>query len=699
MRYFLRLFIVVDVTFMVFLTSCLVRKHEPGVYYVSPGGSDTSPGSFKKPFATLSGARDAVRAFKHTDGLVMPVTVYLRGGTYELTEPVVFFPGDSGTESCPVTYTAYPGETPIISGGTVIQGWAETDNGLWKAELPETARGEWNFKQLYVNGTARPRTRLPKDGYFRIADFPLKDHPPWSARAKEFTFKPGDIRADWKNLADVEVVVLRFWVSSRQLIERVDESTNKVMFTAETRYRYSDDFTKDGARYYVENVIEALDEPGGWYLDRSEGILYYKPMPGETIGSVEVVAPVTPQFIRLEGNSEEGRYVTDITFDGLTFANNNWMLPEGQTGDGQSAPEVEGSVYMTGAERCAFTGCTFRDLSSYGIQIDAGCRYNSIVGNELGRLGGGGIRMGGGAVPDHPLMRTGNNRITDNHIHHIGLVYHAATGVWITNSFGNTIAHNHIHHTYYSSVAVGWVWGYNRSLSTHNIFEYNHIHHIGQGMLSDMGGFYLLGIAPGTVVRNNLVHDVESHGYGGWGIYTDEGSTHVLIENNIVYRTKFAGFNQHYGRENIVRNNIFALGKEAQISRSRIEEHRSFFFENNIVYWKEGRLLAGRWTNMPYPHRHKGPFYEAETDTVTYVCDYNLYFNPESDDIRFADWTLGEWQARGQDTHSMIADPLFADPENGDFALKQDSPALKLGFKPIDMSTVGPRPEFSNGKE
>src|SRR6266571_1127203 len=123
------------------------------------------------------------------------------------------------------------------------------------------------------------------------------------------------------------------------------------------------------------------------------------------------------------------------------------------------------------------------------------------------------------------------------------------------------------------------------------------------------GRIYTLGIQMGTVLRNNLIHDVRSHSYGGWGLYTDEGSTDILLENNVVYRCKSAGFHQHYGRENVLRNNIFAFNREHQLMRSREEEHLSFIFTNNIVFYDSGNLLGSDWSNDHY------------------VMDYNVYFD------------------------------------------------------------------------
>jgi len=689
---------------LLFIAGCTAVPQNETAFYVSPDGDDASSGtSTGNAFATLERARDAIRELKSNGGISEnsgPVTVYLRDGLHPLSDPLILTPADSGTEENPVIWKAYPGETPVVTGAKNVSGWQKAENGLWRVSIPEVksgvsdAAGKLNFTTLYVNGEPRSRTRLPKEGYFTIADFPGKDKDPWAAPGDHFTFSPGDIKEDWANMDDVEVVVLRFWVSSRQHIESIDTSTNTVQFKYPTRYRYSDDFTTDGARYYVENVFEALDEPGEWYLDRPSGTLYYYPKSGEDMDTAVVEIPVSPQLIRIEGDPAGRKFVKNVTFEGITFTHNNWMLPAGNPGDGQSAPEVEGAVFLKGAVGCGFYDCRMTQLSSYAVQIDEGCQQNSFVGNELGHLGGGGFRIGGGDAISHPDMRTGWNTITDNHIHHIGEIYHAATGVWIQHSGGNLISHNEIDHTYYSSMAIGWVWGYRPSVTTHNEISYNHIHDVGQGVLSDMGAIYMLGVAPGTVVKNNLIHDIESHGYGGWGIYTDEGSTHVLIENNIVYNTKCAGFDQHYGRENFVRNNIFALGREDQIHRSRLDEHISFYIERNILYCRgDTPLLGGNWDTITYMNKPGKPWHPAEIDSLTHVFDYNLYFNPDKSaaDIRFADRTFDEWRAGGQDIHSAIADPLFADPENGDFTLSPDSPAYALGFKDIDMSTVGPR--------
>src|SRR5687767_8254019 len=202
------------------------------------------------------------------------------------------------------------------------------------------------------------------------------------------------------------------------------------------------------------------------------------------------------------------------------------------------------------------------------------------------------------------------------------------------------------------------------------------MHDIGQGMLSDMGAVYTLGIQHGTVVRNNVIHDVNSFTYGGWGLYPDEGSTGIVFEDNIVYRTKSAGFHQHYGRENIVRNNVFAFGKEHQIMRTREESHISFIFTNNLVYFDSGTLLGSNWKNERF------------------VIDGNIYFDARPNaEVKFAGASFEQWKARRHDTNSVIGDPGFQDAARRNFTLKSESLALKRGFKPIDLRGVGVRPQ------
>jgi parallel beta-helix repeat protein len=320
--------------------------------------------------------------------------------------------------------------------------------------------------------------------------------------------------------------------------------------------------------------------------------------------------------------------------------------------------------------------CTFRQLGGYAVELGRGTQQTKVRRCEVVDVGTGGVRIGETAKRDDAFDANHSNEVSDCELHKLGRIFAPAIGVFILQSGTNLVSHNHIHDLYYTAVSVGWNWGYQETPCRANIVEFNHMHDIGQNLLSDMGAVYTLGIQRGTVVRNNLIHDVNAFTYGGWGLYTDEGSTDILLENNVVYRCKSAGFHQHYGRDNIVRNNIFAFGKEHQLMRTREEEHNSFTFEKNIVYYDSGDLLGSNWSNEKF------------------VTDNNIYFDARPGaKVSFKEATLEQWQARGHDRSSLIADPLFVDVAKNDFRLRQESPAFRVGFKQIDLSTVGPRPK------
>jgi len=207
-----------------------------------------------------------------------------------------------------------------------------------------------------------------------------------------------------------------------------------------------------------------------------------------------------------------------------------------------------------------------------------------------------------------------------------------------------------------------------------------------------MGGIYTLGVSPGTVLLGNRIHDIDANRYGGWGIYNDEGSSHILIEDNLVYDTKFAGYNIHYAKEITVRNNIFAFGRLHQLSRGVVEPHKSCFFERNIVYYETGSLFDGSWNYKSYEFYYR-PSAPAEKTDSTFEMDWNLYFNPNQplEQVRFGGQTFEEWKKSGKDIHSRWADPLFTDAQARDFRLRPDSPAFELGFRPIEPDRAGPR--------
>jgi hypothetical protein len=679
MKHCLRLLTILSVV----ATSNLAAK--PLTLHVAPNGNDAWSGRPAKPsangkdgpFATLPAALKSARRARQAGQAADGVTILLRGGSYELAEPIALTPEDSGASAqAPLTIAAYAKEKPTISGGRRITGWQPVAGkaGWWQAEVPAVREGQWYFRQLFVNGRRAQRARTPNEGFYRIQGPSPQDKP------VKLKFKPGEIKKEWADDGDVEVIAYLAWADLRMQIRAVDEVNHVATLSGDPRPSNKE----NNAQYFIENAPDALDAPGEWYLNRKTGVVTYWALPGEDLAKAEVIAPRLEDLLILQGDFATKRPVQHVKLRGLTFAHTDWPLGPNGYADTQAAIGTPGDVRAEFATDIAVEECTFTRLGGYALEFGRGCQRARIVGNEMFDLGGGGVRLGEPTKRTDPFEQSHSHVVTDNHMHHLGLVYPPAVGVFILQSGRNRVAHNHIHHLYYTAVSVGWNWGYQETPCRENVVEFNHLHDIGQFLLSDMGAVYTLGIQKGTVIRNNLIHDVNSFTYGGWGLYPDEGSSEIVWENNVVYRTKSAGFHQHYGRENVVRNNIFAFGKENQLMRSRDEEHLSFIFTNNVVHFDSGNLLGSTWKNDKF------------------VIGGNLYWDtraataPES--LKFAGATLDQWHARGHDKSSVIADPLFVAPEQHDFRLKKNSPAFKLGFKPIDASKVGVRKRAERGE-
>ncbi len=692
----------------IFCTGCIRSRTQkadatiqtrPGIFFVATNGNDSWTGTIAAPdasqkngpFKNLARALQAAGELKKLQNGVwpQPVSISVRGGNHWLEEPLVITPELSGTSESPLVISAYPSERPILSAGRPLSNWKATNmdgKSLWAATIPEARR--WNFHQLWVNGERRQRARHPNNGYFKIAGLPDATSS-WEKGHYRFRFNAGDLK-EWKSATHGEAIAMTRWVESRMPITNIDAQQKILGSNKRSVFQL-----QPGDPYYVEGIFEALDQPGEWFLDFENDALYYLPLPGETLHRFAAVAPRLAECLRLEGNPESEKFVEHVQFRGLTFSHNEWFYPTnfGSAerhisttpdpeifGFAQAAFGVPGIVRAEGARHCSFDDCRFSNVGSYGLQLGRGCQSNHVSACNFSDLAGGGIKIGETKIRTNSLEQAHDNEIADCEIFDGGKMFHSAEGIWIGQSFGNRIAHNSIHDFFYTGISIGWTWGYEKSLASNNIVEFNHVHHIGQKsngdgpILSDMGGIYTLGMQPGTIIRNNLWHDIAGLNYGGWGIYFDEGSSGILAENNVVFRTAHGGFHQHYGKENIVRNNVFAFGRDHQLQRTRAEEHVSFTFERNIVYFDHGKLLEGDWTG--------GKF----------VQDNNLYFDTRTNNMENlfpGGWE--KWRENGHDVHSIIANPLFTTTNLQAFHLETNSPALSVGFRPFDINLVGPR--------
>jgi hypothetical protein len=556
-------------------------------------------------------------------GLARPLRIELEAGVWELATPLDFSPADSGTATCPVTWCSAPGGRAVLSGGRRLAGWQvgiHAGRPAWLLDLPEVAAGSWWFSQLWVGGVRRPRTRLPAspachDGEQRFrADEPFfrfaVPADPRLQQAGTAGFAAGDLSAAWRNPRDVKLVCLRYWQDLHLHLDGLDE-TGRLL-------RFSDPLVKDlvdekgeGSRYFAENVWEALTTPGQWYLDRSSGRLTYLPLPDEDPLRTPVIAPRLTSLVRLRGETRHGgAKVRHLRLEHLDLLHAEQAHPRDYRGSAQAQFHLPGAVQLRGAEDCAVYGCRLAHLGGYALEVRRGSRANRIVGNAFHDLGAGAVKVNheglhvrtgeggtaatrrlpaedaadweGEALPD--AARPGAaTLIAHNTITGCGRIFPSACAVWIGDAAHNVVLRNRIEDCYYTAISVGWTWGYGKTLARGNLIEGNLIRRIGQGLLSDMGAIYLLGVQPGTAVRGNWIEDVAAHGYGGGGIYPDEGSSFLAIEGNVVLRALSGAFTQHYGRDNRVHGNVFAYAHGALAGTARPERVRGFTATDNAL--------------------------------------------------------------------------------------------------------------------
>ncbi|MFC2087951.1 right-handed parallel beta-helix repeat-containing protein, partial [Bacteroidota bacterium] len=667
------------------------------------------------PLATLEAARDKIRKLKKKDGtLPFPVIVKVREGTYRLEKTFILRPEDSGSKECPVTFMVYPGEEVIISGSKKIEArWKKYKEGIYVCTIPEVKKGEWYFRDLFVNGKRQIRAKSPNEGFYFIKDLVQNETNKYSASS--FVYKKGDIRK-FRNLTDVELLIFMSWDASRMHISEIDDANNIVKlsvvnhfpFTTWTRY-YKEFYNENYAPYTVENVFEGLDSPGEWYLDRHTGELYFWPEKGTDIEDLEITAPVLNRLVLLQGEdvpykmrdsiiravdgtilSEKipldttkfmtnHRYidlvradnlrhepVSHITLSGFTFCETGW--PGGWQGG--ILDEIEpGSITLSNAHWCTIKNNTITNVGTNGIEILKVGTNNVIDRNEISYTGSGGLRIGEHLIYNKDNYWLGNayytpvankrNTITNNHIHHCGLIHPSGSGILIGCSQQNLISHNHVHDIAYCGIAL-------RGDTEGNIVEFNHIHDAVQ-RLCDGGAIYaILSYCDGTIIKNNLLHDISSDKWLKWGIYIDGLVDHVIVMDNIVYRCAWGSYMDNSGgKYNHWINNIFVDATKGQMFwGGRPNQPGYSTFINNIVNYSG---------NNAY-------FINANSDDVLenkmVKMDNNLYFYSQGgpNEMLIDNWrertgmtdakeriiqSFYDWQKLGFDSHSIIADPLF----------------------------------------
>jgi len=600
------------------LAACVVcASAQAADYYVAPDGNDAWSGtrpaaSAEKtdgPFATLQRARDAIRKQKAA-GNAEGVTVHIRGGLYALPQTLKLEAQDSGTDETPIVYRAYQDEKPIVIGGREITGFVPHRGSILKADLAALGLKGVYFRQLIFDGRCQHLARWPNydpqnpygggwayvDGK-RVSMY--QDIP--GENRHTLIYKAQDAR-QWSRPTDGEVFIFpRYnWWNNILPIKAIDREKRQMTLAGDASYPI-----RPGDRYYVRNLLEELDTPGEWYLDRETWTLYF--WPPKSVGwDKRNEVPPTPNSsgtsdggpaLRLSHPTlnqvyaptmrtilEIGPKTAHVTFRGLTFE-----CCEGT------------AIVLRNTEACTIAGCTIRNVGDYhgsGVSIEGG-RRNGVAGCDIFEIGSHGISISGG---DRKTLTAAENYADNNYIHHVGVFYKQGVGIAL-NGVGNRASHNLIH----DGPRMGIMFGGNNL-----VIEYNHIRHMNLET-EDTGAVYTGGrdwiSSRGTLIRGNYFHDILGYGRDGekwvsphfaWGVYLDDNAGGVDVIGNIVVRCPRAGLHLHNGRDNKIENNIFAESRLQQIEYSGwTGEHP--FWKNHLKTMIEGyEMVAGQpaWQKM-----------------------------------------------------------------------------------------------------
>lgn len=583
-------------------------------------------------------------------------------------------------------------EMPVVSGGKPITGWRDTTvNGVnaWVTVIPEVASGNWYFKQLFVNGKRAERSRFPKSGTFRLTEVLPTSTGVVTKLTDRVRVRTVDLY-NFKNLNDVEMVHLHRWVDERMPVKQLDMQTGTVTLAFTPAYEMEGSHPIHGAgqsAYFWDHVFETMSEPGEWYLDRPTGSLFYIPEAGQQKETTVVIAPKLLSLFSIKGSGPSNNYVWDVSFEKIGFMHTESLITD-HIGTGNGNTYGYGAISFEFARVPVVKSCYFAHLGDVAVEFRSGTMGGEISSNIFRDLGSGATGVWQLTTNDHS-SRTGYHHIKDNDILGYGWFYFGEVAIRQFNTVHMLIEHNYIRDGFFNAITCTSTKTVYSCFGYRNIIRKNHIHNLGKGELSDMGAIYTSGYMPYSFIENNLVYNIEGRDYNGDVIYLDDNTTHFTIRNNILFNSNEDVFEEK-SYYNLIENNIIAFG-----ARSAFYSHESSLemvpdimnlgikpteFNRNIVLQNGARgMFRGPDTSSDPVMQHKGDF--------NLYWDYALPNQEMNEGQSFEQWKT----ASGDDQNSIFADPGFADAINGDFRLKEDSPAYALGFVDIDVSDVGPR--------
>ena len=701
------------------LSGCLGTAHAADIY-VSQNGSDANSGTMSQPFATLAAAQEEARQYAGKEA----VTVWVDGGVYHLDQTLRFSETDSGTAAAPITYRSAPGEAVTLKGSLPLDPmkWELWKDGIYKQLLKGSALEGREINQLFMSDERMVRARFPNWDYsnpLRTGDGYLMAGGEDSPSMEKITWRAGPLDERVQKWSNPEKGILhafhaRNWGNFQFRIGSVDVESRTFHFSdggwqAQRRERGVGGKGSHSSPFYIENIFEELDVQFEWYHDPETDTLYFKPPAGLDLATVNVEAASLNCLIQVEAAEHlhfEGFRLTQTratfleTYEDL--ARGDWAIHRG------------GAVYFKNSQNCSVKDFHIEKIGGNGIFVDgfneeihiSGClientgesavcfvgepkavrEYQTWVSDKRGKITD---LEPGPQTEDYPRNCSVNNTITRD----VGVYGKQTSGVFVSMAMDITIDHVSVYRIARAGITFNdGTWGghvmsncdiYDTILDTgeHGPFNSWGRERFWNGSKLKKDWVLLDSLKP-NILRNNRVGNYRSSvSAGNWTIDLDDGSSLYEIYDNLMIGSTLK-LRDGYFRE--VTNNIM-------VSAVPLGFHVWPGDNSEDVFKRNITVVAGSVEGRNSKTRTLlGPIRMPKNIADWGTFDHNLWWNvnqPGFSAGKVAD-SLESWQ-QYQGKHSVVADPMFVDPEKRNYQVKPESPALNLGFKNFPMDQFG----------
>ena len=596
-----------------------------GEIYVSLQGNDKNPGTKEAPFNTLNRAIKQAREWRRLNRPEVSGGIYIRleEGVYAQRNSLFLRPEDSGTSDSPTVICAVDGAHPVISGGVAVTGWKRGCNHpaipeklrqkIWSAEAPLIGNRRVETRQMWVNGHKVQRAaQFPDGGLEQMIDFNPEEQTITIPVSQNVNPKR------LQNAGQLEMIVHQRWAIAILRVKSIDVKDGQAVVRfhePESHLEFAHPWPqpviggeKGNSSFCLTNALELLDQPGEWFQEYPSGTIYYYPQADENMETAEVIIPALETLVTIDGTLS--RPVKHIQFNGITFAHTSWMRPSFQghvTLQGgfplldayklqepglPEKAELENQAWITrpetaicvrGAEHIDFKHCTFRHLSSTGLDYEwavtassvEDCQFTDIGGTALlvGAFPDGGFETHIPFIPADVRELCSHITIRNNIISNVTNEDWGCVGIGAGYVRNMDVSHNEVCHLNYSGICVGWGWTSLESGMCNNRIEANYVHHFAR-RLYDAGGLYTLSNQPGSVMRNNRIEHLIEAPYAtndrAFYIYLDEATDGYTMENNWCPAERFDS--NRPGKKNVWKNNGPQVADSIKYKAGRIKQ-------------------------------------------------------------------------------------------------------------------------------